>query len=402
MMIKEAKIAAVILAASMMAGLSACTIDIGSQSTDSKETKSKATETAKTEVQEEETDDTKATDVTDVTDPTDSLPDETEPDPTVPVISGGQKIEYQKLKDDWYHIARKDENGLWSEIARSEDPLYVFGEYNDEVYYATWSGLCHVNIYSHVVTQWIEFESETYDDGYTLLNAIYDGAVIGDTLYFTFSSYSGGTEPNDGLMSLKLTDDSFDDAVQINRKVIFWDADVEHKTIYYIKADSYVLAGTFCRYDVATGEEMDYLNNVESFTREGTLAAVQPYGIDDIYLLDLETCKINAVIQGVDYSNSGSVWGVCEIRNGDLYYKMDDQLIRYNNGANEVLCTVEGHIFYGFYFLTDNVIDLVYNMEDDEFLVDGKIVPAGTFIEGITVAISDDDSKTFGINEYIL
>ena len=268
-------------------------------------------------------------------------------------------------------------------------------------------------------TKWLDYkEYQPYDNGGMEKLAVSKATMIDDTIYFEYNTSAGGVDSTDGIQTIKINDNSIDDAKQFIAKADMgkWEIDTDNKILYFIEFQ-HSTAGTLYKYNLTTNEQSKIFDKVESFDvcsnkilyyifNQTTTPNANGYypATHDLYLYDINT-EENKFITSTSFVNSGNLWSFAEYHNNDVYYKSGDNIIKYNIGKNDIIYTysskdggksIQGDSgFYGFYFVDTNIIELVLQMADNKYLVDGKVVSSPTGISTITVKMIDGSTKTF-------
>ena len=319
------------------------------------------------------------------------------------------------------YIIAKDENNNWNEIIEKNKEILICGEYNNKLYYSDGDGLKYIDLTNSqfAETKWLDYkEYQPYDNGGMEKLAVSKATMIDDTIYFEYNTSAGGVDSTDGIQTIKINDNSIDDAKQFIAKADMgkWEIDTDNKILYFIEFQ-HSTAGTLYKYNLTTNEQSKIFDKVESFDvcsnkilyyifNQTTTPNANGYypATHDLYLYDINT-EENKFITSTSFVNSGNLWSFAEYHNNDVYYKSGDNIIKYNNGKNDIIYTysskdggksIQGDSgFYGFYFVDTNIIELVLQMADNKYLVDGKVVSSPTGISTITVKMIDGSTKTF-------
>jgi len=341
---------------------------------------------------------------------------------------------------DMNYIIGKDENNNWNELIEKKQDVILCGEYNDKLYFADAESLSYIDLnktpYSEI--KWLTYKDyQAYDNG-EMGRTISKATMIEDTIYFEYGTFSGGSEPTDGILTIKVTDTSIDDAVQFIAKAYCgkWEIDAKNKILYYIEYND--LVHSLYKYDLNTGKQEVIINGISVpnsqnptkriikqsvidfevysdkilclVTNQSTEPDTNGYypATESLHLYDITTEEDKIINTSNKGSHSGGLWSFAEYHNDDVYYKSGDNIIKYNNGKNDIIYrysandggeSIHGESgFYGFYFIDNNIIELVLQSADNKYFVNGKVVTEPTGISTITVKMKNGSIKDFAIN----
>lgn len=325
--------------------------------------------------------------------------------------------EFKIVKDNSNSYIIGKENDSWKEILKVSDKTNILGTYKNNLYYYDEDGLAYIDFESETYkrTEWLKYKqykvSETGEVGN--LN-ISKASMIDDIIYFKYNLNTSGSSSTNGILSINVNDNSFDKAVQILSDVESneWEIDVENKLIYY-SANSQDTESLF-KYNISTNEKELILSDIKGFQIEGqnilylklnnsyktsanTIVHAATY---DLYLYDMNT-KENKLIyeSSIANINSNTLYSFAECHNGDIYYKVDNKIVQYNNGANTVIYTYSPNsgedYLYGFKFKENNIIELILQNDDKKYLINGKVYDDLSNESTITVTMSDGSTKNF-------
>ena len=101
----------------------------------------------------------------------------------------------------------------------------------------------------------------------------------------------------------------------------------------------------------------------------------------------------------VGEQHNGSTYGLADVANGDVYFKVGNDIVKYDNGKKTVVYTADGDDFYGFMFWTDGIIELIYFSSGDRFLVEGEEYKALDGIADFEVKMFDGNTRIFTIDQ---
>lgn len=305
--------------------------------------------------------------------------------------------------NDWEgycHLIANGEDGWYEMVEAEYGPIYIAGEYEGRLYYADVRGLRYIDPADpdQKVETWLEFEElGTTEYGYDMYRNISSMAIVGDTLYFNYDWSTDFDDESFGLFAIKFTDDSLDDAVKISSEVSMgdWYADVENEVLYYNEWLDYNEEELY-RYDTGTGEKELLLTQMSSFDmKEKYLVCKYSEGI---CFYDTES-RETVCLPEVGEQHNGSTYGLADVANGDVYFKVGNDIVKYDNGKKTVVYTADGDDFYGFMFWTDGIIELIYFSSGDRFLVEGEEYKALDGIADFEVKMFDGNTRIFTIDQ---
>ena len=319
-------------------------------------------------------------------------------------------------------IIAKDEDNNWNEIIEKKQEILICGVYNNKLYYSDEDGLKYIDLNNSQFseTKWLNYkEYQAYDNGGMKKLAISKATMIDDTIYFEYNTSAGGGDSTDGIQTIKITDNSMDNAKQFIAKVDMgnWEIDTDNRILYFIEFE-HSLAGRLYKYNLVTNEQSKLFDKVVSFDVESNKILYYIYNQTtipnangyypatyDLYLYDLNSKENKLINSSKEGSLSGSLWSYAEYHNNDVYYKSGSSIVKYSNGKNDVIYTYSssdgGEYLYGFQFVDENIIELVLQMADNKYLVDGKVVSGTTEISTITVKMTNGSTKTFTTNNIV-
>lgn len=307
-----------------------------------------------------------------------------------------------------YSIIAKNINNEWTELIKGS-PSVIIGTYANKLYYTVDEvGILYIDLTKtpYTAIKWIEFEDcEIYDDVMAKLH-IGKARMIEDTIYFEyFMSLTGG------IHSIKVTDNSIDDAIQVIPDVNFhdWEIDIENKKLYYKDwKTGYLpngvgyndLAHSLIRYDLETGKKDVIIEgiikiNETSFRIQQAVEDFELYGNNILCVVSHAPDEQDANgnwSYGLNLYNGNTMKGklICtfdrnldlpgkyvKYYNNDVYYQARKSIIKFNNGKNDVIFTYtptkEDEYLDGFSFVDNNIIELNLENSSKKYVVNGKL-----------------------------
>ena len=287
-----------------------------------------------------------------------------------------EKYKYLVLIDDDYeycHLVASDGYGRMYELVEPEmGAFYIAGEYEGRLYYADKYSLNYIDMTDpeHPVTQLLLFEEmEGSDQWFEMYKSMVFMSMVDDTIYFNYN-WIYPEDEDYGLYAMKITDEH-PKAVQISSEAGIgdWCADVDNKVIYYNEPLNYSDEELY-KYDIKTGEKELILTGMTSVDlKDHYLVCKYSEGV---CFYDTETGEVTYLPE-VGEPHNGSTYGLADIANGDVYFKVGNDIVKYDNGNKTVVFTSPKEGFYGFTFLTDGIIELIYIDGPEEFLVNGEV-----------------------------
>lgn len=284
---------------------------------------------------------------------------------------------YMVLIDEDYsycHLVASDGYGMMTELIEPEyGPIYLAGEYDGKLYYADNDSLNYIDMTDpeHPVTTWLAFE-KTDDYVGEIYKTMTFMRMVDDTIYFTYNwAYPG--EDDYGLHGMRVTDEH-PKAFMISPEIGMggtsdWAVDADNKIIYFNESLDYNQKELY-KYDIETGEKELILTGMTSVKfKDHYLVCKYSEGV---CLYDTETGEA-VYLSEVGEPYNGLTYGLADIANGDVYFKAGNDIVKYDNGNKTVVYTSPKDDFYGFTFLTDGIIELIYYDNPGNYLVNGEI-----------------------------
>lgn len=301
--------------------------------------------------------------------------------------------EYKKVYSDfdivsdsgkYYIIGNK--NGQWEEITNINLEATIIGEINGKLYYYNEDGIYTVDLTSsnNDVKEFLKYKiylvPDTNETGTLRPEKMY---LVGNEIFFKYKLDIVSTQPSAGILAINKDTKAFDDATQIIQdvKAEEWYINAENKIIYYLNSTNEIH-----KYLIETKEDSVVISNVKSFQyaegkilylnvdnsyREPDNAVVQAVSYE-LCLYDLTTGETTSIANSPVYNLvSGSIRGYAEYFNGDVYYKNDNSIIRYNNGENMTWYTYEQGDLKWFDILDANSIKIFVSDNQTVYIVDG-------------------------------
>ena len=261
---KTPKTIALMLTLSLIAS-SGCNIVSKTETSapDTSETKTTTTVTETTTTATEGTTSSKEPESEATTSTSESVPEETQQ----PGIKGIKEESIIETLEDPSYIIIKGENGEWIELA--EGMVVYLTKAGNKVYYADKYTLKCIDITDpdlkeNTLFKFYKWHNDEYDCE-EILN-ISHAVVVGNTMYFGYSSFAAGTEDTDGVLKIDLDAGSLDEAEQLIPVADFgWKISEKEKAIFYCDGSERSSYQTLYRYDLATGDKTQVMKGVRSF-----------------------------------------------------------------------------------------------------------------------------------------
>lgn len=295
------------------------------------------------------------------------------------------------LNDKNFIIAKKTDN-IWYEIKSSDENLKMIGKYNDKLYYYDESGISYVNIYENELTdkQWLKYRKYKTSDTSEEKNLVIEKAImIDNTIYFSYSINSTETIEINGILAIKTDDTSLSNAIQILSKAdnFYWDIDTNTKEIYYMQEENNLI-----KYNIQENKTEKILDNIEGFklynnekilyfdlkqnSNEKSVSKII-MGTHDLYLYNIKTQENKEIFSSsVSSIDASKIWQLADYYNNDVYYKMDNNIIKYNNGLNEIIykySSESNNSLSGFDCVNENIIEIDIQNENKKYLINGTV-----------------------------
>jgi len=330
--------------------------------------------------------------------PAEAIPEEDED-----IFEPEDVFKYAIVKEDdtEYYIIQKMGDGSWKEIMQTDSPPRLAGSYDNKLYIYDHYGFAYIELNDTNIsrTPWLD-----YQDPDDIFKAKASNAVlIGDIMYFSYDTYPPATEMEKGLRVLKLSDTSFDDSEPLIPNVAYsWTTDKNGKSLIYSEGHD-VYGSEVYQYDLSNGETTFLIENAKSFRtyKDGHILYITGNILfGELYLYDPDTKTSQLILAESDYSHSGTLYAFADYRNGDVYYKDEDNIVKYNNGARDVIYTYDpshgGSDFYGFDFVRNDTIELIMQSAPNKYLIDEtEMVDVVPEDRGISVKMADGTMRFF-------
>jgi len=285
-------------------------------------------------------------------------------------------FKYAIVQDDIeYFIIQKSGDGSWNEILRSDYfPIGLAGHHDNRLYFHDYYGLAYIDFNEKNTSRvsWIDYKDP---DGRG--TKIGRGELIGTTLYFSYNSFPAETEKEEGLRTMELSDTSFNDSKLLISNVQFdWMSDKNDQSLIY--SEGFAVHGSeLYQYNLSNGEITAIYENVKSFQtyKDGhILYLTDPLFSGKLFLYDINTKNSQLIFDKAKSTYTGSLYAFADYRNGDVYYKDGDDIVKYNNGNRDVIYTYSashgGEYFYGFTFIRNDTIELILQLAPKRYLID--------------------------------
>ncbi|MBO4460459.1 MAG: hypothetical protein J5778_07375 [Clostridiales bacterium] len=392
---KTPKTIALMLTLSLIAS-SGCNIvrETETSARGSSETETTTTEEPTTTTESEETGSSKESESEASSSATESAPEETK-ETGIKGIKDGSIIE--TLEDPGYIII-KSENGEWIELAKGT--VYYLTKAGNKVYYADKYTLKCVDITDpelkeNTLFKFYKWHNDEYDCE-EILN-ISHAVVVGNTMYFGYSSFAAGTEDTDGVLKIDLDAGSLDEAEQLIPVADFgWK--ISEKAIFYCDGSERSSYQTLYRYDLATGDKTQVMKGVRSFDiQDGKILILSD---DGLKLMDLKSGDIQTVTENDGWTRSGNLWGYAELHNGDVYYLAGNNVVKYDNGNNTPVLKIDSPKFLYFDFIYNDVIEIISEESPNEYFAYGEKITDLKDITDITVKMKNGKSKDLSMTDF--
>lgn len=394
---KTPKTIALMLTLSLLA-TSGCNIVSKTETSapDTSETETTTTETETTTTTTEGTTSSKEPESEATTSTSESVPEETQ-QPGIKGIKEGSIIEI--LEDPGY-IIFKSENGEWIELAKGTvDYLTKAG---NKVYYADKYTLKCIDITDpdlkeNTLFKFYKWHNDEYDCE-EILN-ISDAVVVGNTMYFGYSSFAAGTEDTDGVLKIDLDAGSLDEAEQLipEADLGHWIYSEKENAIYYLDGSEKGLYTTLYKYDLATGNKTKVMEEVLSFDLQDDKMLILTSS--EIKSIDMTNGDTKTISQYDGWTNSGGLYGFAEIHNGYIYFCEKNMVFKYDILRKPVLILDSPEFLY-FKFIYNDVIKITYEDYKTEYYDNGIKITNLKDYTNITVKMKNGKSKDLSMTDF--
>ena len=209
-----------------------------------------------------------------------------------------------------------------------------------------------------------------------------------DTIYFKYTANIKNSSSTSGILSLGLNDDSFEKSKQLIPTVSGnnWTMIKDKACIYYVtdgkilnrynidqqKSDVVMSDAT----SVSLCDDKALYLKLSSSYKESDNAMVHA-ATYHLYRYDLNTQESTLIFESsVANIKNSSLDGFAQLYKGDVYYKDNNSIVKYNNGENQVVYSDESSNNYldGFNIINDSTIQLNMQGGVKKYLVNGSVV----------------------------
>ena len=271
------------------------------------------------------------------------------------------------------YILEKSPEGNFKSVFEPSGYSCIFGLHQNKLYFSDSKGLAYIDTSASVPERisWIDYPAgHEYLDPY--INA---GVASGDKLYFSyFLGWDSGKGPNDGLLSLNLSDKSFAETVQIDSMVTSWNYNEKDDSILCLSLTGRTSDGvqnkSLYSLNCSTQAKTPVLNDINRFRyyENGSIMYCRDDDKNEVRMYNLET-KSDESLFTYSISDSLRAGSFCsaEIFDDEVYYLKDNSIIMLNGGKNDV--------FYAFPESSAPPVGQFYHVNKDIILVDPMTNP---------------------------
>lgn len=249
------------------------------------------------------------------------------------------------------------------------------------------SGLCYIDFDKDdkKVEDWIKYReyklSESYETGTLSFQKAY---LIDNTIYYKYNLDIAEDTKVSGILSIDVDSSSFDEAKQIISRVkdTGWDIDIDKKIIYYLNDNSELK-----KYNIETKEDETIISDIRNFEiknekvlylkinneyRETDNSIVQA-ATYELRLYDMNNKDDKLIFESSLYNvTNGMLNGFAQLYNEDIYYKNDNNILKYNNGKNEIVYTQEEGTLKAFKYREDGLLKIFIDYDTPKYIYNGK------------------------------
>lgn len=289
-----------------------------------------------------------------------------------------------------YFITGKS-SGNEQKIVEVNPDTILLGTYGNRLYF-----------YDNITISFVSFENTDYKKEEWLRFRHYKSAntselgilnidkayLKDDIIYYKYAVNIKNSSSTSGILSLGLNDDSFEQSKQLIPTVSGnnWTMIKDNNCIYYV-TDGKILN----RYSIDQQRSEVVISDAASVTvcedKALFLKLSSSYKESDnamvhaatyhLYTYDLNTQESTLIFESsVANVKNSSLDGFAQLYKGDVYYKDNNSIVKYNNGEKQVIYSDESSNNYldGFNIINDSTIQLNMQGGVKKYLVNGSVV----------------------------
>lgn len=297
------------------------------------------------------------------------------------------KVEQKNNK--YYIIGEKD--STLEDIAEVDSSAKILGVYRNNLYFYDNQAISYVSFESdeNKIVEWLKYRQyKDVNSDKTGILSISKAYMYDKYIYFRYNVNVESSSSACGVLRISVFDNNFEDAESVvpsindNRWVIsddgkfiyfvdntksFYKYDIEHKiqNILIENAESYKMSGDKILYLK--------LNNAYKEADNAIVQAATYY----LYVYNLTTNENTQIYESsVANITTGSIDGFADLYNDEVYYKRDNEIVKYDNGKNTVVYKDDSSSIYldGFKIINDTTIELRLQGGTKKYFVNGQVV----------------------------
>ena len=295
-----------------------------------------------------------------------------------------------KIEGSKYFITGKS-SGNAQKIVEANPDTVLLGTYGNRLYFYDNIAISFVSFENNDYKreEWLRFRqyksANTSETGILNLDKAY---LKDDRIYFKYTANIKNSSSTSGILSLGLNDDSFEKSKQLIPTVSGnnWTMIKDKACIYYVtdgkilnrynidqqKSDVVMSDAT----SVSLCDDKALYLKLSSSYKESDNAMVHA-ATYHLYRYDLNTQESTLIFESsVANIKNSSLDGFAQLYKGDVYYKDNNSIVKYNNGENQVVYSDESSNNYldGFNIINDSTIQLNMQGGVKKYLVNGSVV----------------------------
>ena len=300
-----------------------------------------------------------------------------------------------------------------------EDTHYI-GIYNGKFYYSD-TRIKYIDLNNENLSEEVLLKIPQSSENPPAYQARYisDSAIIGDTLYFNLNMFSGGKEKYDGILSINLNSNTFDDHKQViaDAELGKWYTSEDNSKIYYAKFNSNKGIIPY-EYDIKTGthtqlSEKEYIYDIMYengkllyYTREADRYDTNRNKIYscnctphyELYIYDTKDKTTDLITKEIYDNKNGCFSDIADMIDGKIYYYTSDGIIHQYNyetkKSSDYYVVPNNSIYRGFNFIDKDTMKISFEEEIKQFVINGKNVDS---INEIEITMLDNSVETYTI-----
>lgn len=322
-------------------------------------------------------------------------------------------------KNNKQYIVKFNEN-KYEVVYNLGENIHYIGIYNNKFYYSDTS-IKYVDLNSENLSEKVllEIPQPTECSHGCAANYISKSAIINDTLYFSFSGFAGGTDKYDGVLSISMNSNNFNDCKQIiaDADLDKWYINEDNTKIYYAKFN-YGNGVIPYEYNIQSGNstqlsDVKYISDImynngkllyyfyesdrfdANWNKIYSCNCIPHY---ELYIYDVNNKNIDLITKEINENKNGNLTDIADMINGKIYYYTSDGKIHqynYNTKSSSDYYSVSNNSNYrGFNFIDENTMKIHFENRTNQLVVNGKNVDS---LDEIKITMLDNSVETFTI-----